>query len=286
MTSLTLRNTAIVVDSTCDPPPGFFEQEGIFLVPLTVHFGDETYRDQVDLTHDEFFAKLEASAVLPTTSQPTIAEFQRCYAEATATYEHVLSLHLSRKLSGTMQAAEAAATDLAAVEVIDTHTVCTAIALLVERLRTRLRDGIDHAEARAYIDRYCANSHTLIHADTLEYLRRGGRIGAAASVVGGLLGIHPVIQVANGEVAPYAKARGFHKARAAMLEYLDSHSTAQDQLYVGLVDAKADPAVLVSLSEQIVDLRPNAQILMTGQVGAVVGTHIGPGTHAYCMIVE
>ena len=98
MTSLTLRNTAIVVDSTCDPPPGFFEQEGIFLVPLTVHFGDETYRDQVDLTHDEFFAKLEASAVLPTTSQPTIAEFQRCYAEATATYEHVLSLHLSRKL--------------------------------------------------------------------------------------------------------------------------------------------------------------------------------------------
>jgi DegV family protein with EDD domain len=286
MTDLTLQNTAIVVDSTCDPPDGFFEQEGIFLVPLTVHFGDETYRDHVDLTHEQFFAKLEASPVLPTTSQPTIAEFQRCYAEATAAYEHVFSLHLSRKLSGTVQAAEAAAADFAAVEVIDTHIVCTAIALLVERLRARLKDGIDQVEARAYIDRYCANSHTLIHAGTLEYLRRGGRIGAAASVVGGLLGIHPVIQVANGEVAPYAKARGFHKARAAMLEFLESHSTPQDELYVGLVDAKAGPGVLESLGEQIVAVRPNAQILMTGRVGAVVGTHIGPGTHAYCMIVE
>ena len=145
---------------------------------------------------------------------------------------------------------------------------------------------VDHAEARASVDQYCANSHTLIHAGTLEYLRRGGRIGAATSVVGGLLGIHPVIQVANGEIAPYAKARGFHKARAAMLEFLESHSTPQDQLYVGLLDAKAGPGVLESLSEQIMGLRPNAQILMTGQVGAVVGTHIGPGTNAYCMIVE
>jgi DegV family protein with EDD domain len=285
-TRLTLANTALVVDSTCDPPDDYLERNGVFMVPLTVHFGDETYRDHVDLSFDEFKAKLLAAAVLPTTSQPTAAEFKKVYAEIAHRYEHVFSLHISHKMSGTYAAAEAAATEFANVEAIDTRVVSTTITMLVARLRARLEAGIGLDEARAYIAAFGLNSHTIIHAGTLEYLRRGGRIGAAASVIGGLLGIHPVIQVANGEISPYAKARGPQRAQAAMVDYLSAHSTADDKLFVCLIDAMSDLGALDSLRADILAARPNARILMTGRTGAVVGTHIGPGTSAFGMIVE
>lgn len=283
---LTLANTAIVVDSTCDPSDGYLERNGVFLVPLTVHFGDETYRDHVDLSFDEFKAKLLAARILPTTSQPTIAEFKKIYGEIAPEHEHVFSLHLSSKMSGTFAAAEAAAAGFANVEAVDTRSVSTTISMLVDRLRARLTGGIGLDEARGYIAAFAANSHTVIHAGTLEYLRRGGRIGAAASVIGGLLGIHPVVQVANGEISPYSRARGAQRAQAAMIEYLCAYSTTADQLYVSMIDAMAEPGVLDSLSADILSARPNARIVMTGRTGAVVGTHIGPGTSAFGMIVE
>ncbi len=135
MPQLTLDNTAIVLDSTCDPPPGFLERPGLYLVPLTVHFGDESFRDGLDLTPEQFFAKLRASDVLPTTSQPTEGDFRRVYEEATARYEHVFSLHISSKMSGTCGAAARAAEDFPAVEVHDLKTVAGALSLGAERLR-------------------------------------------------------------------------------------------------------------------------------------------------------
>jgi len=286
MSLLRLANTAIVADSTCDPPDGYMDQDGLFMVPLTVSFGDKTYRDHVDLTLDEFRAKLVAATELPTTSQPTIAQFRERYAQVAPRYEHVFSLHISSKMSGTFAAAEAAAADFANIEVIDTRIVCTTVSLLMDRLRARLADGISREDARAYIDYFSANSHTVVHAGTLEYLRRGGRIGAAASVVGGLLGIHPVILIANGEVSPYTKGRGARRAQAAMIDYMCEHSTAGDKLFICLIDAMSDPGVLDSLATDIVAARPNARIVMTGHAGAVVGTHIGPSASAFGMIVE
>jgi hypothetical protein len=106
---LTLDNTAIVLDSTCDAPSGWLQQPGLFMVPLKVHFGDQMYRDGVDMTPAEFFAKLEQADVLPTTSQPTAGEFVAAYEEARRQYEHVFSLHISGEMSGTVRAAEQAA---------------------------------------------------------------------------------------------------------------------------------------------------------------------------------
>ena len=124
---LTSGTTAIVLDSTCDPPPGFFERPGLYMVPLKVHFGDETFRDGVDMTYLEFFAKLEASEVLPTTSQPTAAEFLAAYREARQTYDHVFSLHISGEMSGTVRSAQQAAEQIDGVEVYDLRTVATGI---------------------------------------------------------------------------------------------------------------------------------------------------------------
>ena len=135
---LTLENTAIVMDSTCDPPDGWFDQPGLYMVPLKVHFGDQMFRDGVDMTYKEFFAKLEASDVLPTTSQPTAGEFVAAYEEALKQYEHVFSLHISGEMSGTVRAAEQAAEQFDNVYVYDLRTVTSALALGAERLRARL----------------------------------------------------------------------------------------------------------------------------------------------------
>ncbi len=162
MTRLTLENTAIVVDSTCDPPPGYYDRPGLAMVPLKVNFGDETYRDGVDLSPPEFFAKLASSPVLPTTSQPTVGEFTAVYAALSREYEHIFAFHLSSTMSGTYQASLTAAQPYAGVEVYDTRTVSATITLLVDRLRARLADGVSLDEAHAYIEHFLQReSHAL-----------------------------------------------------------------------------------------------------------------------------
>ncbi len=285
MPELTLDNTAFVLDSTCDPAPGFFDQPGLFLVPLTVHFGDQSYRDAIDLTHEEFYAKLESSSVLPTTSQPTVAEFTAVYERATAEYEHVFSFHLSSKMSGTFGAAERAAEAFPGVEAYDLKTVTCGLTMCALRLRDRLEQGLSLGEARAYIERYRSHPLLLVHAGTLEYLRRGGRIGRAASLVGGVFDIKPLIQLVDGELSAYAKVRGQKKALAAIERFIDENTKPDDSIYYCLIDAMNDEEPPL-IREVIERKRPGAQLMCTTRVGAVVGTHIGPGSAAFAMIVE
>lgn len=282
---LTLENTAIVMDSTCDPPDGWFDQEGLYLVPLKVHFGDQMFRDGVDMTYKEFFAKLKGTDILPTTSQPTAGEFVATYEEALTRYEHVFSLHISGEMSGTVRAAEQAAEQFDTVYVYDLRTVTSALALGAERLRARLAEGISLAEAKAYVEKYRDESHVLIHAATLEYLRRGGRIGLAASFVGGVFDIKPLIHVVDGTMTGYAKVRGQKKAMAAIQKYFDERSKPDDELWYCTIDADNDVEP-EAIRELVQSIRPNAHYVWQGHVAAVVGTHIGPGTAALAFIVE
>ena len=282
---LTLDNTAIVADSTCDPPPGYFDQPGLVMVPLKVHFGDETYRDQVDLTPQEFFAKLAESPVLPTTSQPTVGEFASEYARLSRDYEHVLAFHLSSLMSGTYQASVTAAAPSANVEVYDTRLVSATVTLLIDRLRARLADGLTLDEAHAYIDHFLANGAMVFQVATLEYLRRGGRIGRAQSMVGDVLGIRPLITVDDGELTPYAKVRGERRALQAMGSFLTERSAPDDAVKLATWSTNADDK-LPPLEQVLLAARPRAEIVLHGQAGAVVGTHGGPGIFAFAMIVE
>jgi DegV family protein with EDD domain len=285
MMRLSLENTAIVVDSTCDPPPGYFDEPGLVMVPLKVHFGDETYRDGVDLSPPEFFAKLASSPVLPTTSQPTVAEFTTVYEALSRDYEHILAFHLSSGMSGTYQASLSAAQPFGGVEVYDTRTVSATICLLVDRLRARLAEGISYDDAHAYIDRFLDQNHMIFQLATLEYLRRGGRIGRAQSMVGDVFGIRPLITIENGELVAYAKVRGEHRALEAMASLLSKFSTPDDDVKLVTWSADADDK-LPALEEALLAARPKAEVVFHGRVGAIVGTHGGPGVFAFAMIVE
>jgi len=284
MTIFDLSNTAIVIDSTADMPADLRAREGIFMVPLTVHFGNETFRDVYDLSNEEFFRRLEASTDLPTTSQPAPREFERCYAEILEDYEHVLSIHISQKMSGTIASARAAASAFPAVEVFDSGTVALAITLLVERVRGLLTVGTEADEVRAHLEDFRKRSKLVVHPGTLEYLRRGGRIGRAQSMVGGILGIRPIIEMVEGELAPYAKVRGAGKMLEAMAAYLEANSTEADEISVALIHADA-PEMIAPLRRALQAVRPQTKFLLEGPCGAVVGTHIGPGSTAFGMIV-
>jgi DegV family protein with EDD domain len=285
MTLLTLDNTAIVADSTCDPPSGFFDREGMALVPLKVHFGDETYRDLIDLSPAEFYARLRESAVMPTTSQPTAAEFEACYRDLRERYEYVFSLHLSRHLSGTYEAAAGVAETMTNVFVYDTRLVSSVVALAIERMRVRLEAGIDLAEMQAFVADLHRRSGIVFQVATLEYLRRGGRIGRASAMVGNILGIRPVLQVKDGYVDAYAKVRGEKRSLATMVEYLEQRCTPDDDVYLGVFHADAAD-MMAPLKERLLAARPRAHVVFESAVGAVVGTHAGPGTFAFCMFVD
>jgi DegV family protein with EDD domain len=274
--NLTAANTAIVLDSTADFPeaPGRFRNWRV--VPLYVRFGDESFRDYVDLGPAQFYERLAAATDLPSTSQPSPGDFAAVYEELSG-YERVLSLHLSSTLSGTFASASAAAADFAAVRVIDTRTASAAIAMLGFGIQRRLDRGTTDAEIDALVARYLAEHELLFTLDSLDYLARGGRIGRASSLVGGLLQVKPILTIRDGEVVPLKRVRGSAKAFAEFAALLEAGSTDAPSVRIGIAHAAA-PERLTAVEELVARVRPNAQVEVATSLGAVVGTHAGPGT--------
>lgn len=284
-TILTRRNTGIVIDSTCDPWSSFKDDPNIRMVPLKVLVGDEAYDDLLEITIDQLYEKMAGAASLPTTSQPTVEQFTVAYAEMCERFEHVLSIHISAEMSGTVRAATEAGERFPRVEIIDSRTVSGGAGLLIARILSLLTTGIGTDDLQAYVAHYKRRGRFLIHTPSLEHLRRGGRIGRAQSMVGGLLGIHPLIELQDGLVTAYGKARGERRALDMMLQYVADNAGLTERLFVGLLHG-ANPDALPVLKQRILALRPDAQIVLEGSVGCVVGVHIGPGPAAIAMIAE
>jgi DegV family protein with EDD domain len=283
MTLMTLQNTGIVVDSTIDPWAHFQGIDGLVIVPLKVLFGDEAFDDGTEISIEQFYERLNSSPVIPTSSQPSPARFAAAYQEMCERFEHVLSIHISEKMSGTVKAAREAAAGFPRVEVIDSRFVSGAHGLLVERLRARLRDGISHDDLMAYVDYFHRRGQIIIHASSLEYLRRGGRIGRSQQAVGGLLGIHPVIQIIDGAIEAVGKPRGERRADDMLIDCLRQNVGPDEHPYVGLLYA-GTPEVLPRLRERVLEARPDAEIITEGSVGCVVGVHIGPQAAALMFV--
>jgi DegV family protein with EDD domain len=236
-------------------------------------------KDYVEIDPQRFYQRLTTATELPTTSQPTPADFLAVYEELAPAYEHILSLQLSSTLSGTFASAQSAADVLGGgkVRVIDSRTVSASLALLAIGVQRRLERGTTDDEIDAFVGEYGRSHHLLFTVNTLEYLAKGGRIGKAAAFAGNLLNVKPILTIRDGEVVPLKRVRGSQKAFQEFKSLFESTTTDSPQLKVGIAHAAA-PERMEALRKMVRDVRPKAEIEMATTLGAVVGTHAGPGT--------
>jgi len=274
---LTAENTAIVLDSTADYPEGPQRYPNWRVVPLYVRFGQESFRDYTELGPRDFYDRLRTAPELPTTSQPTPGDFLETYRELEG-YERILSLHIPQKLSGTVESARVAGEELGGgkVRAIDSGTVSAGLALLALGVQERLERGTTDEEVDDLVRRFQEESRIVFTVDTLEFLAKGGRIGKAAAMAGTLLNIKPILAIEDGEVVPVKRVRGAHKAFMEFVEAFEEGSVDRPSLRVGIADADA-PDRRTALEELVRRTRPQAQIEVETTLGAVVGTHAGPG---------
>jgi DegV family protein with EDD domain len=271
--NLNAANTAIVLDSTADFPDAAERFPNWRVVPLYVNFGTESYRDGVEMTASEFYERLRTSKVMPTTSQPTPGDFKAVYEELGG-YERILSLHIGATFSGTYESANLASDDR--VRTIDTTTASVAITMLALAIQRRLERGTTDEEVFELVARYTDEHAMLFTVDTLEFLARGGRIGRARAFAGELLNVKPILSIRGGEVVPVKRVRGNRKA---FQEFVDAVEATVDSpgLRFGTAHAGA-PERAAELAKMVRDLRPQATLEVETELGAVIGTHAGPGT--------
>jgi DegV family protein with EDD domain len=282
---LTRDNTAIVLDSTADFPDAQIRFPNMRVVPLYVRFGEESFRDYVELDPHDFYTRLRTAAELPTTSQPTPQDFLTVY-HALAGYERIYSLHISAKLSGTFQSATIAAADEGdRIRLVDTESASVGIGMLALAIQELLSRGTTDQEVEDLCRRYREHAGILFTVDTLEFLAKGGRIGRGKALMGSLLNVKPILAIEDGEVHPVTRARGRAKAFEEFRKRFEDATTDGPGLSVGIAHAEADEAVR-QLQEVVLATRPRAEVKLVTTLGAVVGTHAGPGTVGFFWFQE
>ncbi|MDA3130654.1 DegV family protein [Aliibacillus thermotolerans] len=279
-----MGNVHIVTDSTADIPPSFVEKYHITVVPLKVTIEEETYQDGVTLSADTFYEKLAGSEAIPTTSQPTPQEFEKVYRRLYKQNKDskILSIHLSGKMSGTLQSAQIAANEVAPevhVEVVDSKRASYAFGIIVVELAKLVQLGATFEECKSRLQMLLQQTSVYFLVDTLHYLQKNGRIGKASALIGSLLKMKPVLSLTDsGEVYAYQKARGTKKAFSIIKEALQKQYGNKD-VHLGIAHANA----LQSATNFQKDLEKLLHVQSTTitTIGAVIGSHTGPGTVAF-----
>ncbi|MBQ8495571.1 MAG: DegV family protein [Clostridia bacterium] len=269
----------IVIDSTADLTPEI--KARVSVVPLTVHFGDEEYIDGVTITHKQFYEKLIECDTLPSTSQATPAAFAEAFDKIVANGDSAVVLTVSSKLSGTYQSAMIAASDYEDIYVVDSDSVAIGTGILAELALELVDRGMNAKELASTLDLEKKNVCIIAMLDTLEYLKRGGRISKAVAFAGGLLNIKPVISVEDGEIVIRGKARGSKQGNNLLVEEIAKAGGVDFERpvllgYTGLSDLllqkyMEDSKALWADSKKALRITP---------VGSVIGTHAGPGAIA------
>jgi DegV family protein with EDD domain len=265
----------LVTDSTSDISQDEAAKLGVTVVPLVVRFGEEQYRDGIDLDPDAFYRLLQRNTAHPTTSQPSPEQFADVYRSLLKTPDDsVVSIHISAKLSGTLQSAHVAANqvDATRIHLVDAESVSAGLQLLVRAALEDIGAGMPaEAVAVASLTRR-PKSTVYVLLDTLTYLQRGGRIGRAQALVGALLNVKPILTVDDGEVAPLARVRSSRQGIDKILELVRARAPIR---MLAAFHASA-PDFIGELRERIEAQHPGIEVL-EGRVGPVVGTYTGPG---------
>jgi fatty acid kinase fatty acid binding subunit len=271
----------IVTDSTGDVTNAQLQASGIHRVPLSILFEDEEYLDWETLSPEQFYKKLQASPHFPTTAQPAPGRFLHLFQKLQKEgFTHILCVHISRKLSGTVQSASVAAKMLPSmtIEVIDSQTVCSTLGSLVLYAQRLVAEGHAFQIIVDKIKEQIPKTAVFFSVDNLEALARGGRIGKARALIGKVLGIRPVMSVRNGsgEIEVVDKTRSPEAASALMVklivEHMKIHGYCQQITVVYAANTRYRDMLLDELRKQDVKVNP----ILQGRIGAVIGTHLGP----------
>ena len=268
----------IIIDSTADLMPEV--KKNLPVVPLTVHFGEEEYMDGVTITHKEFYEKLVSGDVLPTTSQATPAAFQEEFEKIHAAGDSAVVITLASKLSGTYQSAMIAASDYDEIFVVDSESVAIGSGILAELALKMAAEGMDAASIAACLDEKKKQLRVLAVVDTLEYLKRGGRVSKAVAFAGGLLNIKPVLGIFHGEILMLGKARGLKQANSVLKSEIEKTGGVDfDQPVLLGYTGTEDDAMLRYMEDSKELWAPAGEGRYT-MIGSVIGTHAGPGAVA------
>jgi DegV family protein with EDD domain len=269
-----LEKIKIITDSTSDLPIEVINKYGIEVLPLTVHFGDETYIDCVDIKLPEFLEKMNNSGVFPTTSQINPQRFYDCYKSYLKEGYKIISIHLSSKMSGTYQSATIAKEMLESedIVVIDSLNVTSGLGLLVVKACMQRDSGLEIKDIQDKIIETIPHVKSALSFESLENLVRGGRISKTVGIIGNILGLRLILQVKDGEITLMDKVRGNKKALKSILEYIDDCGVKEGEPFAVLQADNKD--MIDSLRDNIAERNID---FIECEVGCVVGTHSGPG---------
>ena len=265
--------TSIVTDSSADLPPEMAHQWNITVVPCNVVIGDVSYKDGVDITPDEFYRQLAANSRPPTTSQPSVADFQAVYQELAEQGHAIISIHLSRELSGTLNAAEQAKASLsgdADIRIIDSRLASIPLGLVVLSA-AELAQNAEAEEVAIRVQRDLGDTQCFFLLDTLEYLQKGGRIGKAQAFLGGVLSVKPILGIRDGLAHPIERPRSRQRGMLRLVELAGQLAPVRQLAVIYSTDLE----MAHRLRHDLAGLLPEDQIVVA-RFGPVLGTYIGP----------
>lgn len=263
------RPFAVVTDSTSDVPDEWRKSHDIEVVPLKVMFGEESFRDGVDMNNEEFFARLATSTKLPTTSAPSPGDFAELYTRLAKDHDGCISIHIARSLSATAEAARVGAQSVEGfrVNVVDSETVSMPMAFLCRVAA----ECATLEEATAAVEKRTSKSRVLALLDTLRYVEMGGRVNRATAMIGTLLDLKPLLLMQDGEIKSLDRVRTRSRAIPRMVEFFEKDLPVE---HVGVVHAQA-PEEAEQIAADLRRSHPDLEVPV-GQIGCVLGTHVGP----------
>ena len=267
----------VVTDSTCDIPNEMAQSLGITVVPVEVVFGTETFKDGVELSPDEFYRRLTEGDVHPTTSQPAPGEFVRIFEELGRDADGIVSIHISGKLSRTLNAAEQAKSQAdtdCPIEVVDSYHASMGLGLIAMAAARAANEGGDLNQVAEVARDTAGRAQCFPVLDTLEYLQKGGRIGRARALLGALLKVKPIIIVRDGEVQPLGRARTFAKGVALLQDTARKFAPLEELCVI----YSTTPDAAQEVADNLGDLLPEGKAPFIARFGPSLGTHVGPGS--------
>ncbi|HEY60549.1 MAG TPA: DegV family protein [Anaerolineae bacterium] len=283
-----MSNVAIVTDSTAYVPKELVKSLNITEIPLYIIWGEETYKDNVDITPKQFYIKLQSAKVMPSTSQPSPQEFIGIYKPLLDKGKDILSIHISSKLSGTVDSAVQAKKMLASdrIEIVDSLSTTMALGLIVLAAARAAKKDKDLQTCKNIAEKARANTDVYFVVDTLEFLKRGGRIGGATALLGSALKLKPILYVKDGSVETYEKVRTKKKAIQRLVDICVEKIGNRQPVHLSTIHANSENEAETLKKELEKRFETGAIVeMLQAELSPVIGNHVGPGTVAVSFMV-